>query len=407
LTTAPLIISAFGQISIIATVANLAVVPLMSGAVGVGLIAVVVGVASADVATLFNAANWSLLKAALLLAGLCATPDWAAIDISLPAIPVLLATVCGILSATKAVRSKHLSGCILIVGLCFANYFVWSKFIKTDEVVIRVLDVGQGDGILVTFPNGKNILIDGEIPGFGEDAGERVILPALRYLGIRRLDAVVASHPHADHVGGLVSVLDRVEVAHYLDSGQYYHSWTARRIHCLIEEEGISYHTVAAGDSILGFGEAGIVVLHPLPSFVNPDGEAPDGLNNGSVVVKITYRGKSILLTGGIEHETDSPLLAWGDVLRSSILKAAHHGSRTSSSMPFLKAVSPDWVAISCGIDNKFRHPSPEVLAWYRELDIAGHRTDLVGCLTYRMGAGGVSVAGHLEGKQNETVNLK
>jgi competence protein ComEC len=195
--------------------------------------------------------------------------------------------------------------------------------------------------------------------------------------------------------------MERVEVGHYLDSGQHFGSATAARIHQLIRDRGIAYHTVAAGDSILGFGEASAVVLHPRPGFVNLNGEAPDGLNNGSVVVKITFQKESFLLTGDIEHETDSALLAWGERLHSSILKAPHHGSRTSSTRRFLEAVSPRWVAISCGIENKFGHPSPEVVSRYQKLNIKSRRTDLGGCLTFRIGEDGIGVSRFLEGRAN------
>jgi beta-lactamase superfamily II metal-dependent hydrolase len=259
-----------------------------------------------------------------------------------------------------------------------------------------VLDVGQGDGVLVSFPNGKHLLVDGGVAGYGEDAGARVILPVLRRLGIRRLDAVIASHPHADHVGGLVSVLQQVDVGHYVDSGQYYSSSTARRIRNLIREKGIAHHVVAAGDSIVGFGPVGLSVLHPRSEFVNKSGEAPDGLNNGSVVVRMDYEGQSVLFTGDIEHETDLALLAWGTRLRATILKAAHHGSRTSSTRAFLDAVSPEWVAVSCGVDNKFRHPAPEVMERYESIGAISDRTDLSGCLTYRIRDSGVEVQRYL-----------
>jgi competence protein ComEC len=404
-TTAPLIISAFGQISLIATAANMIVVPVMSAAVGVGLVSVVVGTVSFDLTTVFSAANWSLQESALWVAHHCAAPGWAAVDVTLPGISILATIFCGVLVTTEWVRSHRLAGYVVIAGLACANYSVWASIGDEDHLVVRVLDVGQGDGILISFPKGKNILVDGGIAGYGQDAGERVVLPVLRHLGIRKLDAVIASHPHADHVGGLVTVLDRVEVLNYLDSGQYYHTSTARRIRQLITDHGIRHHVVTAGDSIVGFGEAELIVLHPRDSFVSLDGEAPDGLNNGSVVIKVGYRGQSILMTGDIEHETDDALLAWGNRLQSTILKAAHHGSRTSSSEAFLNAVLPEWVAISCGIDNKFRHPSPEVLLRYEERGIVPARTDREGCVTYRIGPDGVKVSGFLPKTKRKTAN--
>jgi len=166
------------------------------------------------------------------------------------------------------------------------------------------------------------------VAGYSEDAGERVNIPALRHLEIGRLDAIVASHPHADHVGGPVSVMEQVPVGHYVEPGRYYGSSTASRIHELIGGRGIMRHTVVPGDTLAGFGEANVAILHPRPEYLSPEGDAPEGLNNGSVVLRIAYRGQSILLTGDIEHETDSAILSWNARVQSTLLKAAHHGSR-------------------------------------------------------------------------------
>jgi competence protein ComEC len=392
LSTAPLIVAVFGQISVIATAANLIVVPLMSGAVGIGLLTVLVSWISPDAAMLLNATNWAALTLAVWFAHLFAAPDWASVLCVAPTLCETVIFLCVLLLLMDAVRGSRWCGTVAIACLFAVNVQVWGGLIGQRDLIVRVLDVGQGDGILVSFPNGRHMLVDGGIAGFGEDAGARVVLPALSDLGISKLDVVVASHPHADHVGGLVTVLEQVDVTHYLESGQYYGSWTAGKIQTLIRDHNIGRHIVAAGDSLIGFGEASVIVLHPRPTFVNTDGAAPDGLNNGSVVVKLSYRGQSLLLTGDIEHETDRALLAWGDRLRSTLLKSAHHGSRTSSTRPFLQAVRPEAIAISCGIDNKFGHPSPEVLDRYKGLDALVDRTDLSGCLTYRVSERGIKV---------------
>ena len=400
LATAPIIVTAFGQLSVVATAANLIVVPLLSASVGIGLLTVLGAAVHPMIATVLNGTNWVTLSAGAWVAEFCARPDWAAITLVAPSAASLVVFACALLAIVESVRTSRWGGVVVLVGLTAANIQVWSSLLPSHHVVMRVLDVGQGDGILISFPNGKHMLVDGGIAGFGEDAGERVVLPALRHLGISRIDVVVASHPHADHVGGLVTVMQKVDVGHYVESGQRYGTWTAGRIRKLIRERGIVRHTVAAGDSISGFGEAQVVVLHPRPEYVNPVGKAPHGLNNGSVVIKVTYRGQSILLTGDIEHETDGALLAWGNRLKTTVLKSAHHGSKTSSTDRFLGAVDPGWIAVSCGIDNKFRHPSPVVLERYARMGVKLSRTDLEGCVTYRISEEGVEVSGFLGGSK-------
>jgi len=158
-----------------------------------------------------------------------------------------------------------------------------------------------------------------------------------------------------------------------------------------VAQKDIRYHVVAAGDSLVGLGGVGGVVLHPVPSFITQENGVSHGLNNGSVVMRFNYLGRSLLLTGDIEHETDGALLRWKDRLRSDILKAAHHGSRTSSTQAFLNGVNPTWVAVSCGVKNKFRHPSPEVIHRYAEMGVHILRTDLSGAIRFVMGADGIT----------------
>jgi competence protein ComEC len=241
------------------------------------------------------------------------------------------------------------------------------------------------------------MLVDGGLRAVNIDTGERVLIPFLKAEGFSRIDVVVASHPHSDHIGGFVTLLERIEVGWYLDAGQHYDSWTARRIRTLIREKGIRYAAVEAGDRLAGLGGVDALVLHPTPDYVSKNGPAPMGLNNGSVVIRLTYGGSAVLLTGDIEHETDSDLLRWGDRLHAQVLKAAHHGSRTSSTAAFLNGVRPEFAAVSCGIRNRFRHPSPDVIQRYVAMGISIYRTDLMGAVEIRIDEEGIDVRGWLE----------
>ena len=188
-----------------------------------------------------------------------------------------------------------------------------------------------------------------------------------------------------------------MDVGHYLDAGQHSVSRTSLRIAELLEAKGVAYLAVEAGDSLVGLGEVGVTVLHPGPKWVSARQRAPHGANNGSLVMRLDYRGHSVLLTGDVERETDAELLRWGSRLRADVLKAAHHGSRTSSSAAFLEAVSPDDVVVSCGIRNKFRHPSPEVIERFLAQGIRVHRTDRHGAVRIRVGADGIETVRWLE----------
>ena len=138
-------------------------------------------------------------------------------------------------------------------------------------------------------------------------------------------------------------------------------------------------------------------MLHPTPDYVSRNGPAPLGLNNGSVVIRLSFGGTAVLLTGDIEHETDPDLLRWGDRIRAQVLKAAHHGSRTSSTAAFLAAVRPDLAVISCGVRNKFRHPSGEVIRRFETMGISIYRTDEMGAVEIRIDEQGIVARGWLE----------
>ena len=390
--TLPIVMGVFGAVSIVGLVANLVVVPLFGVATGLGLAAVVGGSILSVFGTLMNGASWLFLSLGLWLTTLAASPSWATLITPPLTGPLTVAYASFCLLISDDVRRRF--GCLcLCAGLLALNVQVWNDVWRRRDVLeMHILDVGQGDAVFLRFPNGRTMLVDGGPRTWSYDAGERVVLPFLRYAGVTRLDAVVASHPHSDHIGGLVSVLEQMPVGSYIDAGQPYDSWMAERIQAVIGERGVDHVVVAAGDSVSGLGGWGGAILLPTAPFVNEGGPAPVGLNNGSVVIRLTRGDQSILLTGDTEHETDAALAAWGERAKARILKVAHHGSRTSSSSVFLGAVQPEVALISCGIDNKFKHPSPEVVARFGALGVRVERTDLVGAIRIGVGREGYHI---------------
>ncbi len=388
-TTLPFIVAYFGLVSVIGLIANLIVVPIIGIGVGLGLLTVLAFACWEPLATILNAANWLILSGAIKCAELMAEPEWAAFEVVLPSW-VIFAIYLVLIPLIHPTARRLWSTYCLIIALILANIGIWKNIWQTESALeIYFLDVGQGDAIFCKYPNGRTLLVDGGIRTQYTDMGKRVILPFLKSQRIDHIDVVVGSHPHADHIGGLISVLEQVSVSHYLDAGQHVDSFTGKQLQEVVKTKGIRYQTVAAGDSLVGIGG---LVLHPTPAYVSASGSAPDGMNNGSVVIRIVHQGTSILLTGDIEHETDGDLMRWGHRLRSDILKAAHHGSRTSSTPEFLAGVTPGIVAISCGINNKFRHPSPEVIQRLRDMGIQIWRTDHSGAITARIDRGHIDI---------------
>ncbi len=395
--TGPLIAHSFQQLALGAVVANIVVVPLLALAVGLGLLAALTGWILPWVATAFNAANYLVLVGLIELVSWWASLPFASVTVPRPGVlfVAVAAALCllGPLLPDRAWARKA----AIFAALVWLNVAMWTYALRARDLEIVFLDVGQGDAAFVRFPNGKTMVVDGGERSEYFDCGEQVLLPFLRYMGVRQVDVVVASHPHNDHIGGLVALLEQMEVGHFLDSGQAYDSWTARRLRELIAERGVRYHRVAAGDSLAGLGGVAGLVLHPTADFVDADGNAPFGPNNGSVAFSLQHGAMRVLFTGDVEQETDPAILAWGLRLQAQLLKVAHHGSRTSSQPLFIQAVAPAVAVMSLGEGNKFKHPAPEVVVRYAAHGARVLRTDHTGAVRVRIDGAGMAVQTMLE----------
>ncbi|MCJ7576042.1 MAG: ComEC/Rec2 family competence protein [Dehalococcoidia bacterium] len=245
----------------------------------------------------------------------------------------------------------------LVLPLLIVAILVWSAALTMpdDRLHVSFLDVGQGDAILIQTPNGQDILIDG-----GPDPQE-INLELSEQLPFwdRTIDLVVCTQPHADHVTGLIDVLQRYRVKRVLDPGVPYDSAIYQEWLRLIEDREIEYSIARSGQEIdLGNGVR-IEVLNPPESLW--EGTSDDVDNNG-VALRLSWGQVSFLFTADIREEAEFELIGQRANLRSTVLKIAHHGSDTSTSQHFLAVVDPEVAVISVGEDNPFGHPSPEVL---------------------------------------------
>ncbi|MCS7081034.1 MAG: MBL fold metallo-hydrolase [Chloracidobacterium sp.] len=240
---------------------------------------------------------------------------------------------------------------------------------------VHAIDVGQGDSFLIVTPERKTVLIDAGLA----EAGSRVTA-FLRRLDIRELDLVIATHPHADHIGGMGYVLEAVKVKNFLDSGQEHTTLTYRRMLEAVKKH-VGRLTIAKAGQNFNL-DNGIVlsVLGPRqPWLQNVSGS---DLNANSVVVRLDYGRFSMLFTGDAEDETEARLLADKAPLNAKVLKVAHHGSRHSTKEPFLQAVKPEVAVISCGATNRYGHPTQGTLDRLRRIGATVYRTDLHGDIT-------------------------
>ena len=245
------------------------------------------------------------------------------------------------------------------------------------ELKIVFIDVGQGDSILVLLPNTNTLLIDA-----GERQSSDEILSTLKELAITEIDAVIATHPHADHIGGLIDVINNLNVSQVIDSGQIHTTQTFEDLLEAVDAAQIPLMSVHEGDSIELDPRVTLDILNPpasLPKGVNNE----EGFNDNSVVLKLTYGEFTALFTGDMEDYNERRLLATTvEALDVDVLKAGHHGSRTSTGNAFLNAVSPEAVVISAGANNTYGHPHPEALDRINNAGVANvHRTDIDGTI--------------------------
>ncbi|HEX6655878.1 MAG TPA: MBL fold metallo-hydrolase, partial [Candidatus Limnocylindria bacterium] len=255
---------------------------------------------------------------------------------------------------------------------------------------VLALDIGQGDSILAIAPGGETLLVDG---GPDPDLVLRRLGERLPFWQ-RRIDVMVLTHPHEDHVAGLVPVLERYGVEAVLDPGREYENPSYARFVALAHAEGSSVYRLARAGQRLALGAAEIDVLYPSAA----DAEAPlpeDDVNNASVVALLRLGQFTALLQGDAEAPVEAMLLERDAVPDVDLLKVGHHGSESSSTPAFLAAAHPEIALISCGVGNEYGHPHRATLEHLAEVPgLVVHRTDLEGTVEVVVEADGRMTAG-------------
>jgi beta-lactamase superfamily II metal-dependent hydrolase len=264
----------------------------------------------------------------------------------------------------------------LLLSLIVAWASAWAGTVRVD-----VLDIGQGDSILIRTPAGKAILIDA-----GD--GQIAVPPMLAELGVTSLDLVIATHPHADHIGGMDEVLDAVPVKMYTDNGLPHTTKTYEEVMKRIEEKKIPYRAAQVEQTYKLDDGAKIEILFPTGT---PLHDTRSDLNSNSVVARLTHGDDCFLFVGDSEEPTEDALLQRG-LTQCDVLKVAHHGSRHSSTQPFLEAVKPKIALISVGTGNRYGHPGEETLSRLEAIGAKIYRTDTMGQLTALSSGHGVIV---------------
>lgn len=377
--TAPLVAWVFGRVSLIAPISNLVAAPIITLAQPILFLALLVSPAGA-VARFVAQAVHPLLFAFDWVAWVAASTPGAAITVTTTIVTALLGAVAAIaLVVACSSRFPARPAITGLAALAAMTVFPALPIVRNDRVELHVLDVGQGDAILVRTNRGNWILLDAGPAWRGGDAGRSTVVPYILRRG-GSLEAFVLSHPHTDHVGGAASVLTAMRPHAYWDAAFAGGSEAYIASLAAAKKQGIQWHRVHPGDSILVDGVS--------VSFLAPDSAWTVGLrdpNLASTIAVVHYGTVRFLLVGDAERAEEDWLLAQHrDELRAQVLKVGHHGSSTSSSDAFLDAVHPGVAIISVGAGNMYGHPSNDVLHALSRVGAEVLRTDEAGTVIVR-----------------------
>ncbi|MBI3248885.1 MAG: DNA internalization-related competence protein ComEC/Rec2 [Deltaproteobacteria bacterium] len=381
--TAPLTALYFNQVSVAGLFANLLVVPLLgSGAVLLGLVTSAVFFLHAGVASwvligagwVTHAGTWLTLRAG--------SWSWAAFDVVTPTLLELSLLYGCFLSLlflsfpirTRAARvSRYLLPVLLLAVAVDGLVWVQDRYFR-QELRVSFLDVGQGDAAVVELPGSQVMVIDGG--GFASeefDSGEAILAPFLWSRKIGRVDIVAMSHPQLDHYGGLAFVVERFAPREFWFNGEQSSAQRFARLWTALEHQGVQRRRLCRDAPDIALPGVVVQVLHPPCQ--------PTGLdtNNASLVLRLSHGAVDVVFSGDIEAEGERELVAAHAAIASEILKAPHHGSRTSSTLEFVGAVAPQLVVASLGHLNRFGFPAAEVVRRYEDQGSRVLRTDVEG----------------------------
>lgn len=376
----------FSKVSIISIVSNIFIIPLTGIAVILGFVTFFIGLMSISLAGIVANTNYLVLNLISLIAKSFSSLPFAFIYVAQPSIIVIILyylTVFFIIEifCKKTLSPKIKKKAILIVLSVTLLIIIVQVFYPADNLKVNFINVGEGDCILIEAPNKINILIDGGgTPQSDFDVGSKIVIPYLRRKGINEIDLLILTHPHLDHLEGLLPVIKEFKVDMVLDSGLICDLSVYKEFISIILKKEIPYYKAKAGDNFIFSNNLEIFLLNPL---YDSDFYNESDFNNASIVVKLFYKNADFLFTGDIEEAAEKKLLVWQNILKSDILKVGHHGSATSTNLEFLDKVNPSIAVITVG-KNLFGHPSQKIIERLEDKNIQIYRTDEDGTIIIR-----------------------
>jgi competence protein ComEC len=376
----PVTTSVFSRVSLAGLLLNLVAIPAMAVVELAGIVVVVLH----RVPGVNTAAAWVVVAGARALVGSTAVVPlvpwltWRAPASSSLWLVVFYGGALAALSVRGGWRCWAAGSAALALIVIVTAPGTWLARPPRGWLRLTVIDVGQGDALLVQFASGRSLLVDAGPSSDAFDAGERVVTPALWALGVRRLDWLAFTHADLDHIGGTLAVAETFRPREVWEGIPVPRNAPRARLRAAALQRGQVWRQLRAGD-VFEVGEASVEVLSPPV----PDWERQRVRNDDSVVLRVRDHDVELLLTGDIGQAAEAALpLADTAQPTLRVLKVAHHGSRSSSGDSFVQSYRPDLALISVGRHNAFGHPSPEVVRRLREAGAVIERTDEDGAIS-------------------------
>lgn len=396
--TAPLAALHFNRVSIIGPLTNLIVIPIVAFLVVPVLL--IAGLLSALwpalAALIFKTVNAVLIVNNLFIDKISHF-QWSSLWLSTPTLVELFFFYLMVIAIAEIGRRRYMAyavaACISILFIIPVQREMASSL--PNELAVTFLSVGQGDAAFVELPGGKTMLIDGG-GAYGKDLdmGRLVIAPFLRKKRIRHIDYMALSHAQRDHMAGLPFIAENFSIGEFWWNGQ----GPLKELGKILEREAIQKRVVNKNTDPMTINGVKIEFLHPGP-------EKSGSVNDNSLVLRLSYKDRAILFTGDIGELVEPGLLDKN--IKADILKAPHHGSRSSSSIDFLRAIGAEYVVVSAGYANYFGFPHTETVERYRQAETRILRTDLEGAVTVRTDGSNLKIKSYLTGPVHEDIIRK